>query len=110
MAKKRTLGDDEMDQTEHLEVSFPLNESSIKVINAFKVGDIVEMDFGKTGGYTMADKETDWRRFWSVPIRDEADAVMAREIVESHGSCLGWAHAKLNQEIGRRSNYRTVTP
>lgn len=79
-------------------------------INNFRVGDIVEANFGRNGGWTTAEQEDDWQRFWDLPIRDSADIVAARELVESHGSNLGWAHEKLNQDQGRRSDYRTVTP
>ena len=82
----------------------------VTAINNFKVGDIVEQNFGRNGGWTMAEVDDDWKRFWDIPLRDAADIKEARELVESHGSNLGWAHEKLNQDSNRRSDYRTVTP
>ena len=79
-------------------------------VNQFLVGDIMQINMGRNGGYTMADVDDNWQRFWRFPLRDREDIVMAREIVETNGSCLGYASASLNQEPITRSQYRTITP
>lgn len=80
---------DAMEQTEHLEVSWPLNEDSITVVNRFAVGDVLEIKL-----------DGEWVRFWDFPIRDAVEAAEAKSIVHGRGF--------YSQAPNPKREYRTV--
>jgi hypothetical protein len=75
-----------------------------EAINQFKVGDILQISFNPH------EDKPDWVQFFPVAFRNQAEVEWGREIVETHGACLGVSSAKLAIEISSQHHFRTVTP
>jgi len=71
--------------------------------NQFQLGDIMQICMNP-----LSDEPT-WFQFWNYPLRDQEDIQIAKEIVETQGSCLGWGVATFANK-GTGDGFRTVTP
>lgn len=75
---------------------------AIVKINQFEIGDILQVNLGS--------KENPiWIRFFNFPLRDSDDIKKARDIVETHGACLGPASTSLANSPAYRLDYRVIT-
>lgn len=71
-------------------------------VNKFEIGDIFQINFG-------TEEKPNWVKFFNFPLRDSQDIKIAREIVETHGACLGAASTSLANSSAYRQDFRTIT-